>query len=253
MFAPGTTASNMAKVSQQRRHIEKLDKAILLLQTKLDGNSLREGDLLNVKAELYEFIFAAGVQFGFKEKSGSPNATNWQANPSREAFLDRVSLIEIKDFQRVIREILASIMFQRDNSPGGSGSIALLSEVWHSVVSFRGRDPYTAIVMVHDFRDAIRLAFNIHLTQGQILPAQLRKCPQCGAYFLLKRRPREDVHNYYCSTKCSRNAAVKAYRERNKDRVKKKESARSRRRYAAKVRSKPGHSMSRIKTRSEVD
>jgi hypothetical protein len=208
-----------------KEHIAWLKWAILFCRRDLE--SLREGDWLNLREDLYEFIAGTSIP--------QPKSPFWaMVLPPLEKpkFVAAMTPEKVKDIQRALRTDVECIVNERSDS----GMVNLTPKgIEFSFAWFGPETPFVQLVQERDERMASRLALGLHLVQGIVTRDQFRKCPPgCGNLFLIERKPRAD-RNYYCSPRCARNAASKAYRRNKKEELKSAERARSKKRYRIKA------------------
>jgi hypothetical protein len=248
----------------QQGHIKTLEWAIRFCQANL--SALREGDWINLKEDLYEFI-EYGQHTAALLKAIFPD----QDNPGGELkseFCKRTTEKEIAEVQGGLKRRLSGFAYSR-----GEQEVALLRKLRHldtasvrfpfvkdflpvqrlritsgtiELQGFRPNEPFRQMISFGpkpNLQIKVDLALFRHLVSSGILRGQLRTCPECGRIFLLRRKPRSD-QTFQCSLRCSRNAATRRYRERlameHGQEVKAQERERSHRRYVAKQRRKYG-------------
>lgn len=214
----------MKRAEVQKEHIKQLKCAVRLSQ--VDLARLREGDWQNLREELYEFmnpIVAQRLQEVFL-----PPDTKEQLSLST----DTVAAIQ--------KQIAADLQQYAYN---GNNSCAVTLRPKQLDIDFVAFGPdivFYQIVQTTDPVASARLALGLHLVGAVISPAYIRSCPECSRLFVMERKPRLDVANYFCSIRCSRNAATKRYRERHRELIKEREKQRSRKRYEKRIRSQAG-------------
>lgn len=210
--------------------------AILLSQMKLED--LREGDWVNLRHDLLDFIYP-GLR-----KSEDKKIIAW--------FDQRISKSMITEIQARFKEYFALLISPEDpkkpqlfgdlrishferHPPFSAGiRLAVLTEGWHTLSSDSPDSPFKHSVFTKDLRSNFDSAFIAHLIGSQVTRAQIRPCPECRRIFLVKMKPRADM-KYHCSNRCSRIAANKTYQDKLKG-----EKERSRRRYVEGQRRKLG-------------
>jgi hypothetical protein len=203
--------------------IKKLNWAIEL--SRLDLKSLRDGDWLNLKEDLYDFVFVGwpvgGNIFGGTEE--------------KEEFNKKVTSEFVSRLQAGLRDKLQSIA-----AGGNAKSEPLSFHVSGDIYLFdHPRRPYTQIMIPHELVTRFYCSFLSRLVRSGIVKGQLRACPECHRIHLLKRKPRSDRESY-CSRACSTLVASRHYRERHASALKVEERKRSRHRYENKQRQRFG-------------
>ena len=216
----------MAKLSPQAKHIKCLEWAILLCQANLD--ECTEGDWLNWKDGLYNFLEQL-VLVGVPKKR-----LEYGIQPTKEKYIKEVTADHIKEIRN---SLMAWIKSLASNDFVYSLELRNNTKLIFTIDSdFR---QFFQVIAAGDYVLNAKIAMGSHLVGSGIRLEQIRACPECQIPFILKRKPRPD-RNFYCSLRCSRNAATKAYRERNKDSLREKEKKRNRDRYLTKQQKKYG-------------
>jgi hypothetical protein len=199
-------------------HIKQVQWAVRLSQTDL--TALRVGDWQNLKEELWEFI------------TGPARWTGMMVLPSgrsKEDYLDELSSGTMAEIQKSLKGDL--LRYSADDKQNGFGLTLRPRSIEFDFVAF-GRDAYyTMLLQAGDAVTDARLSLGFHLVGGVISPSSIRSCPQCVRLFVRERKLREDISNHYCSTRCARNAAAQAYRNRQGEKLKASERDRSHQRY----------------------
>ena len=246
----------MAFSVAQKQHIKHLEWAIWFCQADL--STLRVGDWINVKEDLYEF-----TDYKLNRRAilnlTFPNQGDIAAEYQKD-FCETTTEKEIAQVQGGLRKRLLGFAYSKGEQEGvvlrkirdwsnecvpvqrlpitsGRMEVGGLkpNQPFYQAIYF-GREP--------NLQRKVELALFHHLSSSGILRGQLRTCPECGRIFLIGRKPRSD-QTFQCSLRCSRNAATKRYRQRlakeRGEEVKAHERERSHRRYVAKQRKKfPG-------------
>jgi len=243
----------MSKSEFQQRHIKNLEWAILLSRTNLDGCT--EGDWLNLKEGLYDFIYwmAESREVVIKQIGGGKKdlvkirPTKGVIFPPmpRSTFFDYVSkegLMKLRaNFQLFFENVARGIVVYKCQIRDVSFWISANKPTGH-FIRYIILGPSQ---MEEQYIPVAQISLGDHLTESGIMPDQIRLCPECNRLFMLKMRPRKD-RNFYCSLMCTRNAATRAYRKRKAEELKLKEGERSHRRYKQRVRQQPGHARSKV-------
>lgn len=218
--------NNMKRLEFRDGHIKKLEWAISLLQRDID--KLREGDWLNLRDEMYDFIYKEDALIG--ESPQYPPLLK-----TKKAFVKNITPSVMGGIKTNLATYFSNFAF--GFSPAYRPVMINEARMYFGAPSILS--PFIWFISVDDDITAAVIALGAHLVGSGILKDQLRKCPECGNPFLLKRQPRSD-RNFHCSLKCSRNAATKRYRMNKKEKLKAKERVRSRHRYVAKQQKKYG-------------
>jgi len=205
-------------------HIKSLEWAVLF--SRKDLKSLREGDWLNLKEDLYDFIAAP-----------TPLQTSFLPPSTKEEFIRTVTPAKVSQIQERIKSDLFKYSYT-PNDPSGE-PIIRAKAVEFNFVSFGPDIPFYQLIQELDATTSARLALGFHLVGARVTQSNIRNCPECRSVFLIKRKPRND-RTFHCSLRCSRNAATRRYREKNKKELRAKEQERSHRRYREKQRRKLG-------------
>lgn len=211
----------------QAGYIKKLKWAFWLSQTNLDD--LRQGDWINLREDYFEFVY------GTKR----PQHTNEQ-NPGGVKFASIPVLAE-EDFKAIQSGIKTQLLrLAKQQTFPLDYQVPFAGECIFIALANGPSEPFApAIWIVNDEIQALA-ALWWNLAQSRVTPEQIRVCSLegCQKLFLSIRRPRKDKKKFYCSTRCAKNAATQAYRDRHNEDLKTKERERSHRRYEKKQRTK---------------
>lgn len=217
-------------MTQQGEEIRKLEWAIRLAQA--DPKSLREGDWLNLKEDLIEFVRASGTSLDLAGRV-------W-AEP--KAFQRLINSIQrgLSDHLERLAQVGVAATTQADPKPQLLEDVGIGFPVSGRFIvgAIKGR-PYRLLVKTNTIESQVYSALSSYLVSSGIVAGQIRKCPTCGRIFLLKRKPRPDKE-FHCNIRCSRLAATRHYRKKKAPDLKAKERERSHRRYVDKQRRKHG-------------
>lgn len=225
----------MKQSPAQADNIKKLEWAIWLSQ-QVDLGSLSEGDWLNIKEGLHDFIYFTGVgRIGPRPRiTGSFSKEMRLA--SRKNFRKKVKPHVVVEIQQFFRDILRSFA----QTKGIYQQYIPIRDAELLLTGFRSsQSPFVGMVFTDDVKAAASLTLGFHLVSAGITLDQIRTCPECQRIFLIKRKPRSDM-TFHCSNQCARLAATWRYRERKEKKLKTKERERSRRRYVEKQKQKYG-------------
>jgi hypothetical protein len=207
-------------------YIKKLEWAISLSQKNLQD--LREGDWLNLREELYEFL-------------RGPEAP---ADLRKEIFFKRATLSSIKAIQGELKTRFDQCVDMYTSWEKGGLKEAILGiapfDVSGATVHLTAQSPdlsFHQTVSCEDLKTEVLLKLNNLLEVSGVIMSQIRRCPDadCGRLFLLRMKPRAD-RNFYCSRRCSGLAATREYRRKKEEELR----AKDRGRYAKKQRQKYG-------------
>ena len=225
----------------QGEHIKKLAWAIWFSQAELAV--FREGDWMNAKQDLWEFIKGKEPRPPEKQYAGTPHFGpdtpfgewfNWHAGPKTMA-----------NVQEALRLHLNDLVFDGERPEDlPVCTYPPIKDVEIEVLGYGPDLPFKqSITKSADLVTQARGVLFDHLVSSGILRGQLRVCPTCRRIFLLGRRPRPDQH-FHCSIRCSRLAATRRYREKQAkeggEELKAKDRERSHQRYVKKQQKKYG-------------
>jgi hypothetical protein len=227
---------------RRQSHITKVAWAIELAQKDLE--QLSEGDWLNLKNELFDFL-TAEIEWSFG------------VNAKRLRNEDIVALGQLiteartalDDFDR--DHIHKIIMEEEDQLK----AIALADQDrkrWNHLVTVENTQRIQGHlremldwIQTEDYNSFIELGFpfpedwlpltvgarfQLYLVAAGVDKSQIRSCSECKRIFLTRIKPQSEKV-YYCTHRCAQIVASRAYRERNKDKLKPRERKRKRRRY----------------------
>jgi len=230
----------MKQAQIRDRHIEKVNWAIWFCQVDLD--TLREGDLLNLKQDLYGFVYPSWLSYDEKDKQ------------QLQEWLDKKLGETIPKVQARLKDYIEAVInggtekrgtFANIIAPGSSVQIPITGYIGlHGFPDL----PFSQVFRSDNMGRRVELAVGTHLVQSGIIGSQIRICPTCHRIFLSRRKPRADKKSH-CSVRCSQLVATHRYRKKNKKGLRLKEKQRSRRRYEEKVRGQPGKAKVKIARR----
>lgn len=212
----------MKQAQIQDRHIKMLDWAISFCQ--VDLNTLREGDLINLKQDLYEFVYPGWLSYDEKDRQ-----------PFRE-WLDTKLGDKIPKTQARLKGYIEAVInggterkgtFEDSFAPGASMQYPITG-----FVGIHGSPnlPFSQVLHSANKEHRVDSAFSTHLVLSGIWGSQIRICPTCHRIFLSRRKPRADKKSH-CSVRCSQLVATHTYRKTHKKELRLKEKQRSKRRH----------------------
>ena len=210
----------------EAQHIKWLEWAVSLCRR--DIGSLREGDWLNLKEDLWEFATA-------------PDSirSSFLLSVTKEDFVEQMTVPLAIRIQEVIKRDLRSACY-RANGDAAAIPPIYAKEVNFHCVSFSPDHAFFMLVADENPITAARSALARHLVGSFFTQRNIRECPECKNVFIIKRKPRED-REHHCSLRCARNAATARYRDKKKEALKVKERARSKKRYREQRKKKHPH------------
>lgn len=166
------------------RDIEILKNVVSLSQLNLD--TLREGDLLNLKEDLYHLT------------------SRGRMNDHKEEFLRRLTVKQIATIQARFRNCFESLA---EGNQSVSWRIDTPIKLVFAAYSEKANEPFEYEITTPDPVYATEISLVCLLIQSRVTPERFRKCPECGLLFLLLRKP--DERNFYCSQKCAGRVATR--------------------------------------------
>ena len=177
------------------RDIEMLKNAVLLSQLNLD--SLREGDLLNLKEDLYDLTGSGRI------------------SDHKEEFLRRLTMKQIGTIQARFRHCFESLA---NGSKLVSWRIDAPIKLAFAAHSEKANEHFEYDIMAPDPLHAVGISLIFLLIRSRVTPERFRKCPECGSLFLLLRKP--DKRNFYCSQRCAGRVATRNSRRGRREGIK---------------------------------
>lgn len=205
--------------------MQKLEWAIWFSQVPFD--SLREGDWVNLRQDLYEFVSGA-PDVASSLKSVTAGLGTWTED--REKLL---SSENISTAQASLKKWFQSLAENRVFSMRPSVKMAGM------MIRPVGASGYTIEMSPYQWQDRLYWALGHHLQLSRIIPGQIRICPECGRVFLRRKKPPTGVV-IHCRHGCAQLAATRRYRDKKREQLKQKERERSRRRHVEKQRRRHG-------------
>ena len=182
----------MTDLEKRQRAIALLKKAVEFSQAEF--GELRQGDILNLKEDLWELTNYPEEEKGDFLKRLSPE----KLTSIQDQF---------KDFFTRLADGDTAIAFDTEGDPITFLANAGDSRSARFTYSINTNDPFVLIPLT-----LITL-----LIASEATPEQFRKCPECKKLFFLGRKP--DERNFYCSQRCAVRVAV---RNSRKDKAKSK-------------------------------
>jgi len=197
----------MARSPSQEEHIKKLGWAIWLCQ--VDLGTLREGDWLNLKQELYDFVYPGWLSLDEKDKKLYQRWLNEKLGEAIPKIQERLK----KQVDAVInggtqkKETLGNLIYP--------GSTMIFKKDGIGVLYGSPNSPFSQVFHSNDMETRIERTFIDYLTSSGVWGSQIRICPTCQRIYLSRRKPRPDKTSH-CSLRCSQLAATYRYRDNKK-------------------------------------
>ena len=208
----------MKHTPAQAEHIQKLQWAVSFSQGNLDG--FREGDWLNAKEELYDFLYEAAlfeaVKAYRKKKSTKASASRHseQDEPdlpdSKQEFVNDVEPQELREIQREMVRLLRGLASNDDGREFMTDPI-VIPKVELLVVNQGPSNPFSPMFLIDDRKALAGFNLIFYLAASGLTNQQLRTCPECKRVFVARRKPRAGETSH-CSLRCARLAATRRYR-----------------------------------------
>jgi predicted RNA-binding Zn ribbon-like protein len=200
----------MTTALQRACYIKKLEWAISLSQQKLPD--LREGDWLNLRDELYEFL---------------------NTQEEKRSFFGKVTQESIAAIQRELKtkfDQCADMGAGWEKSGLKSGVSGINFGVTKAAVHLIATAPdllFQQSIRCDDLKTEVLLELANILAVSGVAINQIRRCPNadCNRLFLLRMKPRTD-RNFYCSPRCSGLAATRKYRREKAEELRAKDRGR---------------------------
>jgi hypothetical protein len=229
----------------QGRHIEHLKWAISLARANLD--QCTEGDWLKWKEGFYDFVFWALLYLRkplavrqrtevIRQRGSLEGGGIFLTPESKDKFFDRLTKEGLTDMAADWEALFMQIAFDLSTNDivVGSDKELRFSIGWPSV---SGPIIHRVVVRPLDYRLMGRIAIGEHLHGSGLGPERFTSCHNCHSICITNRK-RDKKKFSYCSSRCARNAATKAYRHRNREAELEKERKRSKARYRKRILSK---------------
>ena len=200
-----------------------LERAVWFSQVPF--NSLRDGDWLNLRQDLHEFV--AGAPDVVRSLRSSVVGLGTWAEDRKVLSQENISTAQasLKKWFKGLAEKQAF---------NARPSVKMASMMIRPV-----SDGYIFEVSPNQWEDKLYSALGHHLQLSRIAPGQIRICPECDRIFLRRKKPPVGVKPH-CSHKCAQQAATRRYRNKKKDEINVKERQRSHRRYVKKLQKSHG-------------
>ena len=190
----------------QADDIKKADWAIAFTQKNLKG--LREGDWLNLREELYDFLYWWDPdQYPSTKKNRHGKAR--LIGKVKSKFVKETTISDVERIQKDLSEFLHRLIT-------GDGWIYRGFPTKESHTIFGSRGPqglFESFTYIEDDSVAAKNMLGDSLVGSGLTREQIRLCPECNRRFLLKRKPRKD-RTFYCSPKCASTSSSRAHRKR---------------------------------------
>jgi predicted RNA-binding Zn ribbon-like protein len=190
----------------QKQHVKQLQKAAELTWKNVD--ELSPIDRERLRLDLYEFHMSSGVGMHYLQT---------EADTTREELSTaRMPERYVKDIVERIRNVFAQLAEDKEKD------FPLLIKTKPKDIEFNVylMDPsmkFSLHANMEPGGDAAAYALLRHFEGSGLSLDRVKRCPRegCGNVFILGSHARTD-RNRYCSINCSRLAATKVYRAKNK-------------------------------------
>jgi predicted RNA-binding Zn ribbon-like protein len=208
----------------ERAHRKQLQKIAALTHRDLKAQS--PSDFVKIQADLHEFLSGAGLQM----------LVPLDKVTAEEIMKTLVPSHYVTEMLDELRETLKWLVVVNNpnvhTDPERPGTISLSAEanVTLTIRTDSPSTPFRSNFAMEPGREAAKWALLYHLAHSGLSTDRVLLCPRegCLNVFVLGSHARTDRMRY-CSVKCSRIAAIKAYREREaekKARAKRKQKRR---------------------------
>jgi predicted RNA-binding Zn ribbon-like protein len=205
----------MTTALKKAGYIKKLEQAISLSQKSLQD--LREGDWLNLREELYEFVY-----------DPDPKAP---ADYQKEIFFKKATLESVRAIQQELKsqfdQCAETYTTWKKEGLSSEATFGINFDVTKAKAHLIAGTPdflFQQRISCEDLKTEVLLKLANVLVVSGVMISQIRRCPNadCGRLFLLKMKPRED-RNFHCGHRCAVLAATRRYRENRKDKLRAKD------------------------------
>ena len=169
---------------ENTKDIEILKNIVSLSQLKLD--TLREGDLLNLKEDLHALVARGRV------------------DEHKQEFLQQLTIEKIATIQENFINWLEALV---KGEKSVSWKIDTPLKMAFAAYSDKVNEPFDYQVVTPDPVHRTGVSFLFLLIRSGVTPERFRKCPECDSIFLLLRKP--DKRQFYCSQKCAARVATR--------------------------------------------
>jgi hypothetical protein len=236
----------------RQSHITKVAWAIELAQKDLE--QLTDGDWLNLKNELFDFL-TAEIEWSFgvnaKRLRNEDIVALGQLITEARTDLNDVDRYDIDKMIVEEEDQLKAIALADQDRNGWNHLVTVenmrgIREHLREMLDWVQTEDYSSFI---DFEFpppqddwlpcTVGARFRLYLIAAGVDKSQIRSCPECKRVFLAKIKPQSEKV-YYCTHRCAQIVASRAYRERNKNKLKPRERERKRRRYVEEQRRKHG-------------
>jgi len=178
--------------SIQQDHLKWLKWAAKFAQSDLA--SFRPGDWSNARQDLSEFI--GGNEKGSEDAEDEDNS-------------------QIRDVQMAFKLDLTGLAFDPRGEQIGLVRTIPLQNLAVNMQAKALDKPFSQVLLKPlDLLTQARFALFAHLVGSQIVPSQLRVCPEDAVIFVLERKP-QPAKTYFCSPRCARRASSRAFYQRH--------------------------------------
>ena len=200
-------------------HIQMLERAVWFSQVPF--NNLREGDWVNLRQDLHEFV------------SGAPDVVRSLVGSG--TWSEKRKLLSQEDISTAQANLKKWLRRLAENKaftarPSVKSAAMMIRQV---------SDGYIFEVSPNQWEDKLYSALGHHLQLSRITPGQIRICPECDRIFLRRKKPPVGVKPH-CSHRCAQQAATRRYRNKKKEEINAKERQRNHGRYVKKLQKSHG-------------
>lgn len=190
--------------------IGKVEWAVSFSQKDMEG--LREGDWLNLKEELYDFIYGGDILDYLSGGRRAKNIPRVFSLERKSEFIKRLTRVDAEKIKNALLDYLQKLIPDGDPvdlniHPVNTGRAYFLFG------SFGQSGRFSSVFGSEDNCIDVKVALGNHFITSGIGRWQIRSCPECNRHFLIKRKPRMD-RIFYCSMKCASTASSRAHRKR---------------------------------------
>jgi hypothetical protein len=182
-----------------------------------DLSALSPSERVKLQADLHEFLLSSDVHM----------LVDVRKLTTEEIMKTLAPIRSVPEMLEGIREILQWLVVQDGKSvmgdPERPGTIYLFAPPSTVKLELRADNlasPFRLNFAMEPNRETAQFALLYHLKHSGVSPSRIRLCPrrECKNIFILGVHA-DPKQPHYCSTKCSRAAALRVYRLKNKARA----------------------------------
>jgi len=195
-----------------KENIERVDWAVSFSQKDL--KELREGDWLNLKDELYSFLYGLDPKQHLTDKRNRQGGIKL-ISISKPEFIRNTSAADVEGIKKDLSKFLRLLTT-------GTGLVypGIKTREAHIIFGSSGlTSPFDWYIYVESDRVAAQVMLGHYFISSGITREQIRTCPECTRRFLIKRKPRSD-RTFYCSPRCTSTASSRIQRKRKSGHLK---------------------------------